>query len=236
MQCCKYSKPIIDKKLDGIKTIYQIAQDKKTASEYDMLKSLRKYSKAELRKMGYSKEAIESIKKPLKAKGKYGGLTYTISWSSMRLKNGSTYVDTKMTWKWSRAPVSLCTDIAEIATGADFKADSAGSKVQYYTYGDKKKKSIVKHPAVKTKKSMSIAFIRIDMGRDWNSSEHAYRNVALSVQMEVTWRVKEKWRSVGLSSNYGHFIMTGPPSVYYDTFTPAWKCRSGDEAYVMARL
>lgn len=100
-----------------------------------------------------------------------------------------------------------------------------------------KRKKYRKTSGGEDKKSMSIAFIRIDMGRDWNSSEHAYRNVALSGRMEVTWRVKEKWRSVGLSSNYGHFIMTGTPAVYrYDTFTPAWKCRSGDEAYVMARL
>lgn len=213
----------------------------KTVSEYDMIKALQKYSNSELKAMGCADDEISEIKQPLKAKGKYGKVTYTISYSKMYQKNGETFLKTKMTWDWSSAPIALHTDIPAMTTSENFTKDSATAKVQYYLYGNKNNKSSTASPTVKTKDSGTGVFIKVAMGKNWNKSDHVYKEVALSGSITTSWSLGKKVKSVGISSNYGHSVISVSPSVSFGTgisisFSPAKSCKSGDEAYEKAKL
>ena len=123
-------------------------------------------------------------------------------------------------------------------TSESFRKVSASSTVQYYSYGNLKKKSIVRHPKVKTSNSGRIVFIRIDMGKGLDI--HTYKNIALSGQMTTSWVLGEKVKQVGAGSDYGHSVFFGSPSISTESesieFTPAWRIHYGDEAYAKAWL
>ena len=73
----------------------------KSVSEYEMIKELRQYPTDTLKENGFSQKEITAIKGPLKAKSKYGNITYTINYDKMYQKNGETFLRTKMTWDWN---------------------------------------------------------------------------------------------------------------------------------------
>ncbi len=208
----------------------------KTISEYDIIKNLRGYSKSELKGLGYTDSDIKAIKAPMKAKEKYGNVTYTIKYSNMYQKKGETFIKTTMTWDWSSAPIMQYTDIAAMTTSETFTKDSANSTVQYYKYGNKKIKSIKSNPTVKTKNSGRGVFIRIKMKKNYDKSEHAYKDIALSGKITASWSVGKKVKQVGVSSNYGHSKIKCDISASFGSgasisFTPEKKVQYGDEAY-----
>lgn len=205
-------------------------------SEYDMIKHLQHYSSNQLKGLGYSKLDIKQIRQPLKSKEHYGKLTYTISYSKFYIKKKTTYLKTKMTWNWSKKPICLLSDIAAMTTSESFTKDSAKATIQYYSYGNKKKKGAVTHPSVKTKNSGRGVYIYIPMGKNWSRDGRCYRNIALSGSISTSWSVGKKLSQFGISSNYGHTIAFCSPSVSFGSgtsigFSPYLTCSSGDEAY-----
>ena len=213
----------------------------KTVSEYDMIKELKQFSKDELREKGFSQEDITAISRPLKAKEHYGNVTYTITYDKMYQKNGETFLRTKMTWNWSKAPLNILTDIPAMTTSETFTKDSASAKVQYYWYGNKKNKSSSSKPSVKPKNAGQGVYIKVTMGKNFDVSEHSYKEIALSGSITTSWSVSKKLKQVGIASNYGHSIIVCTPSVSFGSsasisFTPSIKCKSGDEAYMKATL
>lgn len=214
----------------------------RTVSEYDMIKGLQQKTDSELKNIGYSAQDIKNIRQPLKASNKYGNVTYTINYTSMYQKKGITYLTTKMTWNWSKKPAFLLTDIAALTNSENFTKVSATSFVQYYTYGNKSKKNGTASPTVSTKDSGRGAFIKIQMGKDYDRELKEYKKVALSGSVTVTWSISGKYKQTGISSNYGHSVLTCTPSVSFGyksgaiSFTPAKRCKSGDEAYMIAKV
>lgn len=213
----------------------------KTVSEYDMIKDLQSCSYSALESEGYTQEEISKIKAPLKAKSSYGNVTYTISYDKMYQKGGQTYLHTRMTWNWSKAPICQFTDIPAMTTSESFTMDSAKSKVQYYSYGNKKIKSTLSHPTVKTKSSGRGVFIRVDMGKNYDSYNHKNKNIALSGSISSSWSTGKKLKQVGISSNYGHATASCSVSVSFGkgisiSFSPSNNCKRGDEAYAKATL
>ena len=214
----------------------------RTVSEYDMLKELQQKTDAQLKKDGYSLTDISAIRQPLKAKSKYGNVTYTISYTEMYQKKGITYLTTKMTWNWSTRPVCVLTDIAAMTNSEKFVKVSASAVVQYYSYGNKKSKSYQVKPTVNTKDSGTGTYIKIAMGKDYDRIAKDYKNIALSGSMTVKWSISGKYKQTGISSNYGHTIITCTPSVSFGSksgsisFTPVKKCKCGTEAYAIAKL
>ena len=213
----------------------------KSVSEYEMIKELRQYPTDTLKENGFSQKEITAIKGPLKAKSKYGNITYTINYDKMYQKNGETFLRTKMTWDWSKAPICLLTDIPAMTTSETFTKDSATAKVQYYAYGNKNKKTSTSSPKVKTANAGQGVYIKLSMGKNFDVSEHSYKEIPLSGSITTSWSVSKKLKQVGIASNYGHTILSCTPSVSFGRsaaigFTPEKRCKYGDEAYLKATL
>lgn len=213
----------------------------KTVSEYDMIKELQGYTASQLESQGYTVAEINSIQQPLAAKETYGKVTYNITYDKMYQRNGETFLRTKMTWNWSKVPAVLATDMMAMTTSEAFTKDSATAKVQYYWGGNKSKKSNLIAKTVKTKGSGTGVYASFSMGKNWDSDNKSYKEIAMSGYMRTTWSISGKYTQVGISSNYGHSVITCTPSVsfsgtYSISFTPALSCKSGDEAYTKATL
>lgn len=213
----------------------------KTVSEYDMIKELQGYTTSQLESKGYTATEINSIQQPLATKETYGKVTYTITYDQMYQKNGETFLRTKMTWNWSKVPTFLFNDIMAMTTSEAFTKDSATAKVQYYWGGNKSKKSNLVTETVKTKSSGAGVYASFPMGKDWDRDNRTYKEIAMSGYMQTSWSISGKYTQVGISSNYGHSVITGTPSVSFSkaasiSFTPEERCKSGDEAYDKAKL
>ena len=221
----------------------EIGQTKSvTVSEYEMIQDLKKLTDEELHSIGYDTSEVVQIRQPLKAKEKYGNVTYTISYSSMHQKDGVTYLTTTMTWNWNVRPSFLKTDIAAMTTSENFTKINAAAKVKYYPYGNKKSKCTTEKPTVKTKDAGRGTYVKITMAKDYDTVAKDYKKVAMGGSMTVNWSVSGKYKQAGISSNYGHSILACTPSVSFGyksgsiSFTPEKKCKSGDEAYMLAKL
>ena len=214
----------------------------KTVSEYDMIQDMRLLSKEELRQAGLTDNDIMRINQPLKARETYGKVTYTITFTDMYQKNGNTYLKTKATWSWSKAPTVLLTDVIAMTTSESFTKDSAACKINYYPNGDKNRAKTTYSGTVKTEDAGRGVFSRISMGNDWDVANHSYKRIAMSGYMTTTWSIGKKITQAGIASNYGHSIVGCTPSISIGkktasiSFTPEKKCKSGDEAYTKATL
>ncbi|MDD6881237.1 MAG: hypothetical protein PUE18_06635 [Firmicutes bacterium] len=229
----------IDSGLQSVQAIFYPKSSTVTISEYDIICELRQLTNEELIDMGFSNEDISKIKNATRAQQTYGNVTYTISYSEMYRSGGNTYLTTKMTWDWSSEPSFLSTDIVAMTTSENFTKNSAYVKVNYYAYGNKNSTKTSEYGTVQTENSGKGVFYRITMGKEWDTINKKYKKVALSGEMETEWSVSGSISQVGIASNYGHSIVTLTPSVsfgggYSISFTPEYRCVSGDEAYAKA--
>ena len=209
-------------------------------SEYDMLKAAQKASNVELKNNGFTEADIIALKKPLKGKEHYGKVKYTISCLKFTPKEDQTDLKTKMTWSWSKQPSVLTKDVAAMTTSENFTKDSSSATVKYYKYGHKDQGVTSQKSIVKTKNAGKGVFARITMAKNWDTDKKRYKDVAMAGSITTSWSIGKKVTQVGVASNYGHTIIGAAPSVSFGggatiSFTPTWRCVSGDEAYLKVK-
>lgn len=193
---------------------------KSTLYEYDVIKELQQFSEGQLIRLGFTPKLAKSIKsEKLKASNKikkYGTVTYTVKIGRHYYKNGYTYVNSTISWKWSKKPKFRFTDTIRVLTNPNMVAFKmkVGKKnkkkvmVKYHKKTGKKTKKITRYKKIKLKDAKKIAYAEIPMSTSVVKNTKPYRDYYnKSGTMKIRWRGNGYQKSVMVSCGYVHKIL-----------------------------
>ena len=221
------------------------AISRSTLYEYDVIKDLQQFSEGQLVKMGLTRKLAKSIKKEkLKASNKikkYGTVTYTVKIGKHYRKNGYTYVNTTISWKWNKPPKFRFTDVIRVMTNPNMVAEKmkVGKKkkvrVRYHRKMGRKIKKMTRYKKIRLKGAKKIAYAKIPMSASVVKNTKQYRDYYnKSGKMKIRWQGNGYQKRVLVSCGYVHRVLGG--DVTFDlsdsplTISPKVKGVAGSEA------
>ena len=222
----------------------------RSISDQSILKEARMQSDTELKARGLTDYQIFTIRneKNIKkaASAAYGNVTYTVE-KSRYVYNSSkkiTELSIIATWNWSSMPSFRFKDIIACTTSNKaFSKDSASGKV-FYKLGTAGNTLASSSLSVKTQDSGSTTYATFNTEKSYTDTTHPRptKIFAYSGNLKTTFTAPGKINTVGISSKYGHSIVSLSTSIgvssssFGISFTPTSKVKSGEEAYVKLYL